>query len=114
LRLNRKPVGQTRLEASTQISGTSTAYLSTERAWSDTYERQSKLQLGPVSINQLISSAAAEKLAALMTEEYLAERAKRASKAKFAAALSRVPRAKPVDGDELPAAYARRNRRRAG
>jgi hypothetical protein len=67
-----------------------------------------------ISINQLISSAAAEKLAALMTEEYLAERAKRASKAKFTAALSRVPRTKPVDGDELPAAYVRRTRRRAG
>jgi predicted DNA-binding ribbon-helix-helix protein len=67
-----------------------------------------------VSINQLISSAAAEKLAALMTEEYLADRAKRASKAKFTAALSRVPRAKPIDGDELPAAYVRRTRRRAG
>jgi hypothetical protein len=66
-----------------------------------------------ISLNQLISSAAAEKLAALMTEEYLAERAKRASKAKFNAALSRIPKAKPIDGDELPAAYVRRAKRRA-
>ena len=66
-----------------------------------------------ISLNQLISSAAAEKLAALMTEEYLAERAKRASKAKFNAVLSRVPKTKPIDGDELPATYARRVRKRA-
>lgn len=66
-----------------------------------------------VSLNQLISSAAAEKLAALMTEEYLAERAQRASKTKFNAALSRVPKAKPLEGDELPAAYVRRARKRA-
>jgi post-segregation antitoxin (ccd killing protein) len=41
-----------------------------------------------VSLNQLLSSAAAEKLAALMTEEYLAERAKRASRRKFDAVLA--------------------------
>jgi predicted transcriptional regulator len=64
-----------------------------------------------ISLNQLISSAAAEKLAALMTEEYLADRAKRASKAKFDAALSRVPKGRPVEGDELPATYARRARK---
>jgi hypothetical protein len=67
-----------------------------------------------VSLNQLISSAAAEKLAALMTEEYLQERAKRASKAKFGAALSRVPRGKPVVGDELPSGYSRHTRQKAG
>jgi post-segregation antitoxin (ccd killing protein) len=33
-----------------------------------------------VSLNQLLSSAAAEKLAALMTEQYLTERAKRGSR----------------------------------
>ena len=66
-----------------------------------------------ISLNQLISSAAAEKLAALMTEEYLAERAKQASKAKFNAALSRIPKAKPIEGDELPAAYVRRAKKRA-
>lgn len=66
-----------------------------------------------VSLNQLISSAAAEKLASLMTEEYLTKRAQRASKAKFNAALSRVPKAKPIEGDELPAAYVRRAKKRA-
>ena len=39
-----------------------------------------------ISVNQLISSALAEKLAALATEEYLEQRAKRASRAKFDAA----------------------------
>jgi len=42
------------------------------------------------SINQLVSSALAEKVSALMTEEYLEERATRASKAKFTKALNKV------------------------
>ena len=44
-----------------------------------------------ISINQLIASAAAEKVTALMTEEYLAERSKRGSREKFEAALAKVP-----------------------
>ena len=44
-----------------------------------------------VSINQLIASAVAEKVAALLTEEYLDERANRASRARYDAALARVP-----------------------
>ncbi|HVZ31923.1 MAG TPA: hypothetical protein VG963_05830, partial [Polyangiaceae bacterium] len=72
-----------------------------------------------VSLNQLLSSAAAEKLAALMTEEYLAQRAKRSSRKKFDAALAKVPRVPPVTGDELPPGYAKRklsraSRRKAG
>jgi hypothetical protein len=67
-----------------------------------------------ISLNQLISSAAAEKLAALMTEEYLAERAKRASKSKFDAALSRVPKGTRLEGDELPVGYLRKSKRKAG
>jgi hypothetical protein len=66
-----------------------------------------------VSLNQLLSSAAAEKLAALMTEQYLADRAKRASRAKFGAALAKVPDAPPAPGDELPPGYGRRQRRKA-
>ena len=42
------------------------------------------------SINQLVSSAVAEKVSALMTEEYLEERASRASKNKFVKALNKV------------------------
>jgi hypothetical protein len=67
-----------------------------------------------VSLNQLISSAAAEKVAALMTEEYLSRRAQRASRSKFDAALRRVPKAPPVPGDELPTGYERRRRKKTG
>jgi hypothetical protein len=67
-----------------------------------------------ISLNQLLSSAAAEKLAALMTEGYLAGRAKRASRRKFDATLARVPKAAPIAGDEIPASYSKRSRRRAG
>ncbi len=44
-----------------------------------------------ISINQFISSAAAEKLSALATEAYLEERAARASRTAFDAALEEVP-----------------------
>ena len=44
-----------------------------------------------ISINQLIASAAAEKVTALMTEEYLTERSKRGSREKFEAVLATVP-----------------------
>ena len=66
-----------------------------------------------VSLNQLLSSAAAEKLAALMTEQHLADRAKRASRSKFDAALAKVPNAPPAAGDELPRGYVRRTRKKA-
>lgn len=54
-----------------------------------------------VSINQLITSAVAEKMAALMTEEYLEERAKRGSRKRFAKALSKVADIEPEDIDRL-------------
>jgi uncharacterized protein (DUF1778 family) len=54
-----------------------------------------------ISINQFISTAAAEKLAALMTIEYLEERAKRGSREKFEAALARLPDVEPEDHDRL-------------
>ena len=44
-----------------------------------------------ISINQLIASAAAEKVTALMTEEYLTERSKRGSRDSFEAVLGKVP-----------------------
>jgi hypothetical protein len=67
-----------------------------------------------ISLNQLLSSAAAEKMAALMTEQYLADRGKRASRRKFDAVLAKVPDTSPVTGDELPAGYTKRSRRKAG
>ncbi len=51
-----------------------------------------------VSINQLINSAVAEKVSALVTEEYLSERAGRGSRKKFAAALKNV---RSVDSDAI-------------
>ena len=54
-----------------------------------------------VSINQLINSAVSEKLAALMTEEYLEQRAKRGSRSKFEAALAKVADIEPEDVDRL-------------
>ena len=58
-----------------------------------------------ISINQLINSAVSEKLAALMTQEYLARRGERASLKRFDAVLDKVPAVAPVPGDELPAGY---------
>ncbi len=55
-----------------------------------------------VSINQLITVALAEKLSALMTEEYLEARAKRGSRKKFERAMAKVPRVKPEEYDRLP------------
>lgn len=54
-----------------------------------------------ISINQLVNSAVAEKMAALMTEEYLEERAKRGSRKHFAKALAKVADIEPEDVDRL-------------
>lgn len=54
-----------------------------------------------VSINQFITVALAKKLSALMTEEYLKERAKRGSRKKFERALKKVPAAEPEPRDRL-------------
>lgn len=54
-----------------------------------------------VSINQFISSAVSEKISALMTEDYLKSRAKKAKKEDFRKVLAKVPIRKPIPGDEL-------------
>lgn len=54
-----------------------------------------------VSINQFITSALVEKLSALLTENYLAKRAKRGDRGRFEGALSRVPDRPPEDHDKL-------------
>ncbi len=54
------------------------------------------------SINQFLITAAAEKLSALETVDYLRERAKRANLDDFDALLARVSDAAPDKGDELP------------
>jgi len=55
-----------------------------------------------VSINQLVNSAVAEKMAALMTADYLQERAKRGTRKKFEAVLAKVPDTEPEAIDRLP------------
>lgn len=52
-----------------------------------------------VSMNQFIASAVAEKVSALATEQYLNERAARASADKFKAALAHVPQVEPAPFD---------------
>lgn len=54
-----------------------------------------------ISINQFVSTAVAEKLSALMTEEYLDKRAERGSRKRYENALSRVPDVEPDEGDSL-------------
>ena len=55
-----------------------------------------------ISINQFIATAVAEKMAALMTEDYLQERARRGSRAKYEAALAQVPATEPEGYDRRP------------
>ena len=48
-----------------------------------------------ISIDQFIATAVAEKMAALLTEAYLEERAKRGSRAQYETALAQVPDVEP-------------------
>lgn len=66
-----------------------------------------------ISINQLVSSALAEKMSALLTEEHLEARAQRGSRTRFLATLAQVPALEPDPEDLLPAPARRRVRRRA-
>jgi hypothetical protein len=54
-----------------------------------------------VTVEQLISSAAAEKVSALLTVEYLRERARNAKREDFVAFLNGSPDVPPLPGDEL-------------
>ena len=53
-----------------------------------------------ISINQFISSAVAEKMSALLTEEYLMKRAQKGNQQAFVEAMSKVPDIEP-DSDDL-------------
>jgi hypothetical protein len=55
-----------------------------------------------ISIDQFIATAVAEKIAALTTETYLEELAKRGSRAKYDAVLAKVPDVEPEPYDQLP------------
>lgn len=54
-----------------------------------------------ISLNQLITLALAEKVSALMTEEYLGERARRGNRKKFQRALNKVADVEPEEDDRL-------------
>ena len=54
-----------------------------------------------VSMNQFITLAVTEKMSALLTVDYLKERAKRGSRQRFEAVLATVPDVEPEGFDRL-------------
>ena len=54
-----------------------------------------------ISMNQFITTAVAEKLSALMTEEYLEQRAKQGDRSRYLAALAQVPDIEPEEHDRI-------------
>ncbi|QWF69720.1 toxin-antitoxin system HicB family antitoxin [Methylomonas paludis] len=54
-----------------------------------------------ISIEQLITSALGEKIAALMTEDYLTQKAKRGSRDVFLSILDHAPDVDPAEEDKL-------------
>jgi len=65
-----------------------------------------------ISINQLINSAVAEKMAALLTEEYLKERASQGSRRKFVAAVAKAGDTEPRETDQIQPRGTRAARKR--
>jgi len=64
-----------------------------------------------VAVNQLINVAVAEKVSALRTEEYFAERAPRGDLKRALQVLKRAGNGNPpIPGDELPSKTPRRRR----
>jgi len=54
-----------------------------------------------ISINQFISSAVAEKMSSLLTEEYLLERSQKGNRSSFLNVMSKVPDVEPEAYDKL-------------
>ena len=61
---------------------------------------QSVAEREGVSIDQFVSTSVAEKMSALMTQDYLTERAAQANREQYIAALSEVPDVEPDDFDK--------------
>ncbi|HEY7878332.1 MAG TPA: toxin-antitoxin system HicB family antitoxin [Gemmatimonadaceae bacterium] len=59
------------------------------------------------SINQFIATAAAEKVAALEAEQYLAERARRGQRQRFLELLAKAPAVEPEEIDRIPGVVQR-------
>ena len=55
-----------------------------------------------ISVDQFYATAAAEKLAALETADYIAQRAARADREAFLRVMEKVPDAEPEEWDRLP------------
>jgi hypothetical protein len=55
-----------------------------------------------ISVDQFYASAAAEKLAALESGDYIAQRAARADREVFLRVLAKVPANEPEEWDRLP------------
>lgn len=53
-----------------------------------------------VSIDQFVSTSVAEKMSALMTHDYLKERAARGNREKYLSVLAKVPDVAPDQNDE--------------
>jgi hypothetical protein len=66
-----------------------------------------------ISINQLISSAVAEKMSALMTEDYLNARAARGTRRKFVTVLAKVADVEPDASDRIVRRNAVKTRKKA-
>ncbi len=60
-----------------------------------------------VSVNQFIASAAAEKMASVMTLDYLRTEAAQGRREDFLAVLDRAPDAPPLPGDDFYPTTAR-------
>ena len=54
-----------------------------------------------ISINQFLASAAAEKMSALLTKDYLDEEAKKATREDFDKVMQAVPNVEPEEYDKL-------------
>jgi len=54
-----------------------------------------------ISVNQLITLTLAEKISALMTEEYIQKRAERGNRTKFEQAMKKVANVEPEEYDRL-------------
>ena len=65
-----------------------------------------------VSINQFVTTAIAEKLSALMTVEYLDERARRGDRSRFDAVLTKIADTEPELKDQLEAPRQQDRRRK--
>ena len=66
------------------------------------FKRASEMaQEDGISLDQFVSTALAEKISVWSTDDYIEQRARRASRAKFDAALAQVPDVPAPDYDKL-------------